>query len=74
MSQTQVPFKLLPLYWASLVAQPVMSLPALRENHVQSLAWEDSLEKEMATHSSIPAWRTAWTEEPWGHKESDTTE
>ena len=64
MSLTQVPFKLLPLCWASLVAQQVKSLPALRENHVQSLAWEDSLEKEMATHSSIPAWRIPWTEEP----------
>ena len=42
------------------------SLPALWENHVQSLAWEDSLEKEMATHSSIPAWRIPWTEKPDG--------
>ena len=46
---------------------------------VQSLGWEDTLEKEMATHSSIIAWRNPWTEEsgglysPWGHKESDVT-
>jgi len=45
---------------------------------VQSLGWEDPLEEGMATHSSILAWRTPWTEEPgrlyspWGHKESDT--
>ena len=40
------------------------------------LGWEDPLEKEMATHSSILAWRILWTEEPgvWGHKESDTPE
>ena len=45
------------------------------ETWVQSLGWEDSLEKEMATHSSILAWRIPWTEErPWGLKESDTTE
>ena len=46
---------------------------------VQSLGWEDSLEEEMATHSSILAWRIPWTEEPGGlqsisHKELDTTE
>ena len=46
---------------------------------VQSLGWEDPLEKAMATHSSILAWRIPWMEEPgslrpWGHKESDTTE
>ena len=44
---------------------------------MQSLGWEDSLEKEMATHPSILAWTIPWTEEsgsPWGCKESDTTE
>ena len=38
-------------------------MPAMQETWVQSLSWEDPLEKEMATHSSILAWRTAWTEE-----------
>ena len=45
---------------------------------VRSLGWEDPLEEEMATHSSILAWRIPWTKEPvgyrWGSKESDTTE
>ena len=50
--------------WASLVAQRVKCLPAMRETRVRSLSWEDSLEKEMATHSSILAWRIPWTEEP----------
>ena len=36
----------------------------MRESQVQTLDWEDPLEKEMATHSSIPAWRIPWTEEP----------
>ena len=49
-----------------LVAQKAKSLPAMRETWVQSLAWEDPLEKEMATHSSILAWRIPWTEEPGG--------
>ena len=43
--------------WASLVAQRVKSLPAMWETWVQSLGWEDPLEKEMATRSSIVAWR-----------------
>ena len=42
----------------------VKNLPALQETQVQSLGWEDSLEKEMATHSSILAWKIPWTEEP----------
>ena len=42
------------------------NLPAVQEMWVQSLGWEDPLEKEMATHSSILAWRVAWTEEPGG--------
>ena len=41
-------------------------LPTMRETRIQSLGQEDSLEKEMATHSSILAWRIAWTEEPGG--------
>ena len=52
--------------WASLVAQMVKSLPAVWKNWVQSLDQEDPLEKEMATHSSILAWGTPWTEEPGG--------
>ena len=58
------------------MAQTVKRLPAMRETWVQSLGQEDTLEWEMATHSSILAWRILWTEEPavWGHKESDTTE
>ena len=52
--------------WASLVAQLVKNLPAVRETQVRSLGWEDPLEKEMATHSSILAWKISWTEEPGG--------
>ena len=52
------------IHKASLVAQTVKSLPAMRETQVQSLGREDSLEKEMATHSSILAWKIPWTEEP----------
>ena len=65
---------------ASLVAQLVKNLPAVQETWIQSLGWEDSLEKEMATHSSILAWKIPWTEEPGGlysplgHNESDMTE
>ena len=58
----------------SLVAQTVKNLPAMQETWVQFLGREDPLEEGMATHSSIPAWRIPWTEEPvgyspWGHKE-----
>ena len=55
---------LLQTQWASLVAQMVKNPPALQETRVQSLGQEDSLEKEMATHSSILAWRIPWTEKP----------
>ena len=48
----------------SLVAQMVKCLPTIREIWVQSLGWEDPLEKEMATHSSILAWKIPWMEEP----------
>ena len=51
---------------ASLVAQKVKCLPAMQETWVLSLGWEDPLEKEMAIHSSILAWRIPWTEEPGG--------
>ena len=50
--------------WASLVAQMVKCLPAMPETYVRSLGWEDPLEKEMATHSTILAWKIPWTEEP----------
>ena len=61
------------------MAQTVDSLPAVSQTQVLSLCWKDPLEKEMATHSSILAWKIPWMEEPvgyslWGHKESDTTE
>ena len=52
--------------WVSLVAQTVKSPPATQETWVRSLGWENPLEKEMATHSSIVAWRILWTEEPGG--------
>ena len=51
---------------ASLVAQRLKRLPPMRETWVRSLGREDPLEKEMATHSSILAWRIPWTEEPGG--------
>ena len=54
------------LHRASLVAQTVKNLPAILETWVRSLGWEDPLEKGMATHSSILAWRIPWTEEPGG--------
>ena len=50
--------------WATLVAHTVKNLPAMQETWVQSLGWEDPLEKGMATHSSILEWRIPWTEEP----------
>ena len=46
------------------MAQRIKRLPAMQGTQVQSPGWEDPLEKEMATHSSILAWRTPWTEEP----------
>ena len=57
----------------------VKNLPAMQETRVRPLGWEDPLDEEMATHSSIRAWRIPWTKEPgghsqWGHKESDTAE
>ena len=49
---------------ASLVAQMVERLSAMQETRVRSLGWEDPLGKEMATHSSILAWKIPWTAEP----------
>ena len=54
------------LLWASLVAQIVKNLLVMQETWVQFLGWEDPLEKEMTANSSIPAWRTLWTDEPGG--------
>ena len=48
------------------MAQAVKKAPAVLETQVQSLGWEDCLEKEMETHSRILAWRIPWTEEPGG--------
>ena len=48
----------------TLVAQIVKNLPAMQETWVQSLGWEDPLEKGATTHSSILAWRIPWTEKP----------
>ena len=64
--------------WASLVAQLVKNPSTMQETRVRFLGWEDPLEKEMATHSSILAWTISWTEEPGGlqsigSQESDTT-
>ena len=52
--------------YATLVAQKVKNLSSILKTQIQSLDWEDPLEKEMATHSSILAWRIPWTEEPGG--------
>ena len=59
---------------ASLVAQTVKNPPAMRETWVQSLGCEDPLEKEMATHSSILAWKISWTEEPGGLQSMGSTQ
>ena len=50
--------------WTSLVAQMVKNPPAMQETWAQSLGWEDALEEDMVTHSSILAWEIPWTEEP----------
>ena len=59
-----VSFDLKEVIRASLIAQLVKNLPAMQETQVQFLGQEDPLEKEMASHSSILAWRIPWTEEP----------
>ena len=61
MKVTNISLKGLPL-----VAQTVKNVPTMQETWVQSLGQEDPLKKEMATHSSILAWRIPWTEEPGG--------
>ena len=63
---------------ASVAAEMLKDLPAVQETWLPSLGREDALEKEMATHSRILAWRIPWTEKPMGcsprgRKESDTT-
>ena len=66
---------LLQYCWAFLVTQLVKNPPTMPETWVQSLGWEDLLEKRKATHSSILAWRISWTlYSSWGCKESDMTE
>ena len=57
---------LLQYFWASLVAQLVKNPPAMWETWVHSLGWEDPLEKEMATHTSVLAWRIPGMGEPGG--------
>ena len=62
-----------------MVAQTVKNLPAMQEIQVQSLGREDPLQKAMATHSSILAWRIPWTESlvgcsPWDHQGLDTAQ
>ena len=57
-------FEATQVMWASLVAQRVKRLPTMLETQVQSLGWEDPLEKAMATHSSTLAWKILWTEKP----------
>ena len=64
---------------ASLVTHMLKNLPAMHETQVQFLVWEDPLEKQMATHSSILTWRSHGQKSlegysSWGSKESDTTE
>ena len=65
--------------WVFPIAQMVKNLPAMQETRVRSLGQEDPLEKKMATHASILAWRIPWTEElgglqSMGHRELDMTE
>ena len=67
-------------YWASLATDMVNNPPAMQKTHCRSLGREDLLEKGMAIHSSILAWKIPWTEEPGGlqsmgsHRVIDTTE
>ena len=66
------------MHWASLTAQLIKNLPAVQETQIRFLGQKDPLEEEMATHSSILAWRIPWAEEPerlqsMGSQESDMT-
>ena len=74
----QLHFDFLSLSVMYLVVHTVKHLPTMRETQVQSLGWEDLLEKEMATHSSLPGkshgWRSLVGYSSWGHKELDMTE
>ena len=60
--------------WASFIALLVKNLPAMQETQVRFLSWEDPLEKEMATHSSILAWGILRTEEPGGLQSMESQE
>ena len=60
--------------WASLMVQTVKNLLSMWETWVRSLGWEDPLEKEMATHSSILAWKIPRTEEPGGLQSTQSRE
>ena len=53
-------------------SQSLKNLPAVQETRVRSLGWEDPLEKEMATHSNILAWKISWTEKPGGLQSMDS--
>ena len=57
-------YQIMKTFGASLIAQSVKNPPAMQQTQVQSLGWEDPLEKEMASHSSILAWKIPRTEEP----------
>ena len=63
-----------PVLEDGFVARLIRNPPTMQETWVLFLGWEDPLEKGMATHSSILAWRIPWTVYPWGHKKSETTE
>ena len=65
-AKTELVKVFLRLLWAPLVAQTVKNPPAVQETWVQPLGQEDPLEKGMATHSSILAWRIPWTEDTSG--------
>ena len=67
-SRLRLKRSLVKVLWASLVAQSVKNLPVVQETWVQSLGQEDPLEKEMATQSSIIAWKIPWTEKPGGRQ------
>ena len=57
-------FKSIIIVGASLIAQSVKNLPVMQEARIRFLGWDDLLEEEMATHSSILAWKIPWSEEP----------
>ena len=63
-SENMIASSVFTLTWSSLVTQMVKNLPAVQESRIRSPDWDDSLEKEIAIHSSILAWKISWTEEP----------